>query len=124
MEELFYSDLRALVQMLAEANPQGLKEPEKLAMFLLCTLLRWWPFGAGSESPPVFGLTRREDEVLRWVARGKSNQEIAATLSIAPGTVKKHLDHIYAKLGVNTRTEAAVKVATASSLRNDRPSLA
>ena len=124
MEELFYSDLRALVQMVAEANPQALKEPEKLAVFLLCGLLRWWPFGAGGESSPAFGLTRREDEVLRWVARGKSNQEIAAALSIAPGTVKKHLDHIYAKLGVSTRTEAAVKIATASRLRDDRPSLA
>ena len=124
MEDLFYSDLRALVQVVAEANPQALKEPEKLAMFLLCGLLRWMPFGMGNESPPAFGLTRREDEVLRWVARGKSNQEIAATLSIAPGTVKKHLDHIYAKLGVKTRTEAAVKVATASSFRADRPSLA
>jgi DNA-binding CsgD family transcriptional regulator len=124
MEELLYSDLRALVQVLAEANPQALKEPEKLAMFLLCGLLRWMPFGPWNQSLPALGLTRREDEVLRWVARGKSNREIADALSIAPGTVKKHLDHIYAKLGVTTRTEAAVKVATASLRRDDRPSLA
>jgi DNA-binding CsgD family transcriptional regulator len=53
-------------------------------------------------------LTRREIEVLAWVAVGKTNAETAELLSIAPGTVKKHLDHIYDKLGVGTRTEAVV----------------
>ena len=122
MEELFYSDLRALLQVLAEADPGALKEPEKLAMLLLAGLLRWMPLPARSGSGAPFGLTRRETEVLGWVARGKSNAEIAATLSIAPGTVKKHLDHIYAKLGVSTRTEAAVKIAP--FLGGDRPALA
>jgi DNA-binding CsgD family transcriptional regulator len=54
------------------------------------------------------GLTRRAIEVLAWVAGGKTNAETAELLSIAPGTVKKHLDHIYEKLGVGTRTEAVV----------------
>jgi DNA-binding CsgD family transcriptional regulator len=53
-------------------------------------------------------LTRRELEVLAWVAGGKTNAETAEFLSIAPGAVKKHLDHIYEKLGVGTRTEALV----------------
>jgi DNA-binding CsgD family transcriptional regulator len=57
---------------------------------------------------PTPGLTRRELEVLAWVADGKTNAETAEFLSIAPGTVKKHLDHIYEKLGVGTRTEAVV----------------
>jgi DNA-binding CsgD family transcriptional regulator len=122
MEELLYSELRALLQGLAEADPAALKEPERLALLLLAGLMQWLPRPARAPSSPPFGLTRRETDVLRWVARGKSNPEIAANLSIAPGTVKKHLDHIYAKLGVSTRTEAAVKVAP--FLEGDRPSLA
>jgi DNA-binding CsgD family transcriptional regulator len=42
-----------------------------------------------------------------WVARGKSNPEIATILTIAPRTVQKHLEHIFAKLGVESRTAAA-----------------
>jgi DNA-binding CsgD family transcriptional regulator len=51
-------------------------------------------------------LTLREREVLSWVARGKTNPEIAELLWVAPGTVRKHLENVYAKLGVNTRTAA------------------
>lgn len=54
-------------------------------------------------------LSEREIEVLRLVARGASNREIAAELVIAEGTVKNHLTSILAKLGVDDRTEAAVK---------------
>jgi DNA-binding CsgD family transcriptional regulator len=51
-------------------------------------------------------LTAREAEVLEHVARGRSNEEIASELSIAAGTVKKHLDNLFAKLGVRNRIEA------------------
>ena len=51
-------------------------------------------------------LTAREAEVLERVARGRSNAEIASELSIAAGTVKKHLDNVFAKLGVRNRIEA------------------
>jgi DNA-binding CsgD family transcriptional regulator len=51
-------------------------------------------------------LTRREREVLGWVARGKTNAEIAQLLWLAPSTVRKHLENVYAKLGVSTRTAA------------------
>jgi DNA-binding CsgD family transcriptional regulator len=51
-------------------------------------------------------LTAREREVLAWVARGKTNAEIARLLWLAPSTVRKHLENVYAKLGVNTRTAA------------------
>jgi DNA-binding CsgD family transcriptional regulator len=54
----------------------------------------------------AFALTAREVEVLDRVARGCSNAEIASELSIAPGTVKKHLDNLFAKLGVRNRIEA------------------
>ena len=52
-------------------------------------------------------LTPREREVLFWLARGKSNGEIAAILGIRSATVGKHLERIYPKLGVENRTAAA-----------------
>jgi DNA-binding CsgD family transcriptional regulator len=56
------------------------------------------------------GLTPRERQILAWVARGKTNPEIAQTLWIAPTTVRRHLENIYAKLGVHTRTAAATRL--------------
>jgi DNA-binding CsgD family transcriptional regulator len=52
-------------------------------------------------------LTAREHDVLELVADGYANSEIAERLWISRGTVSKHLDNIYAKLGVHTRTAAA-----------------
>ena len=54
------------------------------------------------------GLTAREAEVLIRLGRGRSNPEIAAELHVSRKTVSTHLEHIYAKLGVKTRTEAAL----------------
>ena len=54
-------------------------------------------------------LTPRERQVLSWVARGKTNAEIARLLWLAPSTVRKHLENVYAKLGVNTRTAAVAR---------------
>jgi len=51
-------------------------------------------------------LTRREAEVLRWVAAGKSDAQIGAILGISARTVQKHLEHAYQKLGVENRTAA------------------
>jgi DNA-binding response OmpR family regulator len=57
-----------------------------------------------------FQLTEREVEVLRWVACGKTNRDIGDILGLSPRTVNKHLEHVYVKLGVETRT-AATSVA-------------
>jgi DNA-binding CsgD family transcriptional regulator len=54
-------------------------------------------------------LTARERDVLSWVARGKTNAEIAQLLWLAPSTVRKHLENVYAKLGVSTRTAAVAR---------------
>ena len=54
-----------------------------------------------------FKLTAREAEVLYWVVKGKINRDIAGILGASPATVKKHLERIFAKLGVETRTAAA-----------------
>ena len=55
------------------------------------------------------GLTRRESEVLQWVAAGKTDKDVAALLDCSPRTVHKHLQRIYAKLGVETRTAAVMR---------------
>ena len=61
------------------------------------------------ETRPEVDLTAREREVLTWVARGKTNAEIARLLWLAPSTVAKHLENVYAKLNVKTRTAAVAR---------------
>ncbi len=57
-------------------------------------------------------ITRREADVLFWVAQGKTDWEIAQILSISERTVNKHLEQIYRKLGVNNRTSATSQAMT------------
>lgn len=87
--------------------------PDRAQRFLLMEEHRRAPSAAGLKSAR---LTRRESEVLGWVAMGKTNQDIAAILAISPRTVKKHLEHIYEKLGVETRTAAAAVFSVVSSI--------
>lgn len=76
---------------------------------------------AGTALPPEFtselGLTTREGEVLAWLSKGKTNRDIAQILGLSPRTVDKHLEQIYAKLGVENRTAAAA-IATNATRRN------
>lgn len=66
-------------------------------------------------------LTMREREVMGWLACGKTDAEIAALMAISPRTVQKHLEHVYVKLGVETRTAAVMRLlATREDERNDR----
>lgn len=64
---------------------------------------------------PDIALSRREAEILRALATGAANREVASSLFISPATVKTHLVHIYQKLGVDNRT-AAVAEARARKL--------
>lgn len=61
-------------------------------------------------------LTAREREVLGWVATGKTNRDIAVILGASRRTIEKHLERVYEKLGVETRTAAVVR---AGVLRHD-----
>ena len=74
-------------------------------------LLRLTPgASAGDEEARLrarLGLTPREAEVLLWIGRGKPNRDIADILGLSPRTVNKHLEGIYAKLGVENRAAAA-----------------
>jgi DNA-binding response OmpR family regulator len=73
--------------------------------------------GMPAEFSSELGLTTREGEVLSWLSKGKTNRDIAQILGLSPRTVDKHLEQIYAKLGVENRTAAAA-IATSTSRRN------
>ena len=62
-------------------------------------------------------VTDREAEVLLWIARGKSNRDIAEILDLSPRTVNKHLEQIFAKLGVENRTSAAALAVRTIGIR-------
>lgn len=66
---------------------------------------------AASDAPPTrlstASLTPRETEVLSWIAKGKTNRDVGEILGMSPRTVNKHLEHVFEKLGVETRAAAA-----------------
>jgi DNA-binding CsgD family transcriptional regulator len=72
-----------------------LLEEEELQSFSICTL-------------ELLGITKREAEVLFWIAKDKSNAAIAKAIGCSEGTVRKHLEHLYGKLSVQTRTAAVI----------------
>ncbi len=67
------------------------------------------PAGQQEPSSPLDSLTSREVEVLRLLARGQTNQQIAKRLLLSVSTVKKHVRSVIAKLGVSDRTQAAIR---------------
>jgi two-component system NarL family response regulator len=120
---------KPLIARLIEAKAQGycLKgipaESLILAVRSVAAGASWWDSTATQEIYAAFQadnltpglaqstdnlLTRREQEILALVAKGQSNQEIAKTLYIAPGTVRVHVHTILQKLDVRDRTQAAV----------------
>jgi len=62
--------------------------------------------GAGPEGGAPAKLTPQENRVLRLVGEGLSNRQIAERMNVAPSTVRSHLKHLYAKLGIRSRSEA------------------
>jgi DNA-binding NarL/FixJ family response regulator len=82
---------------------------------------RGWGLPTGGDVPA--GVTRREAEILRLVAEGHSNADVARMLWIAEQTVKFHLSNIYRKLNVSNRTEAS-RWAQLHGLLSGRPGLA
>ena len=67
------------------------------------------PGGSGGAVAVAHGLTSREVEVMRALATGASTVEVARELYVSPKTAKNHIAHIYAKLGVSSRTQAVAK---------------
>ncbi|MBL9168316.1 MAG: response regulator transcription factor [Verrucomicrobiales bacterium] len=66
----------------------------------------------------ALGLTPRESEVLLWVAQGKTNAEVAIILGMVESTVKKHLEHIFEKLGIESRNAATLRAIEVLSTRS------
>lgn len=94
-------DLAPAVRMVARGD--GIVSPRATAR-LLRELVR----PADDVSRPPMGLTAREEEVVRLLARGLTNEEIAARAFISRATVRSHVSHILVKLGLSTRLEVVV----------------
>ncbi len=106
-----FADLQPLLQRLAEAAHAGTHfhtryriVQQRLAAYLP---MRERHIAAGP--PPTEPLSTRETEVLQLIAAGHANNAIAVQLVVTPGTVKKHLEHIYSKLNVHSRTAAVAR---------------
>jgi len=78
--------------------------------------------GGRSTFGPPPTVTEREREVLQLVANGRSNREIAEALDLSSRTVEAHLNHAYRKLGVGSRTEAAIQAFRKGLVRLDTDS--
>jgi len=94
----------------------GLRRREReLLQLLRPHLALWRSRWSAPASPAVTMLTAREREVLQAVADGATNREIARQLWISPHTVRTHLEHIFEKLDVRTRTEATALLRNTGS---------
>lgn len=100
---LFLDEGRPMIELLRRAVGQGIHA--SYAVQLLNTV------GDSDDFPRSLGppLSERELDILRWIAAGYSNQEVAQELVIAVSTVKKHVNNIYGKLGVGNRTSAVAR---------------
>ncbi|HEY9826215.1 MAG TPA: response regulator transcription factor [Stenomitos sp.] len=122
---------KALINRIIEVGAQGYclkgvpSQTLILAIHSVAAGASWWDSAATAEiraafennasatpvndsNPLASALTRREQEILALIADGKTNQEIAEMLYIAPGTVRVHVHAILQKLDVRDRTQAAV----------------
>lgn len=97
----------------AAAEGQVLLQGQSAAGLLAGLARTPTPAETAQPEPPAmpaqgFGLTDREQDVLRLIARGMSNAEIAQELVVSEATVKTHINHIFAKLGARDRAQALV----------------
>ncbi len=90
-----------------EVHIRAVPTPSRDRILLVLTL---HDSGPSETDGNAFGLTRRENEVARWISRGKTNAEIAAILGISPRTVHKHVEHILARAGVESRVVLTVRL--------------
>lgn len=93
----FLLDQRLTMNLLRNLVDQKEERPDPL------------PEAKKPRQPLAEPLTPREVEILRFLVRGQTNREIAQELVVSRGTVKNHVQHIIAKLGVSDRTQAAVR---------------
>src|SRR5208282_3332575 len=92
-----------IIQAIAEARAGGAPMTSEIARMIVRS------FRARPAPPEPSGLTVREEEILMLLAEGLSNKEIAQRANISAGTVRIHLENMFKKLHVRSRTEAVVK---------------
>jgi len=98
------SDEKQILEAIAEVRAGGAPMTSQIARMVVRSFLDDTPIESETEQ-----LSPREMEILGLVAQGRSNKEIGSRLQISFGTVRIHLSHIYEKLHVHCRTEAAAK---------------
>ncbi|MBD1822979.1 helix-turn-helix transcriptional regulator [Cyanobacteria bacterium FACHB-DQ100] len=105
------SDRRLIVRLVDQTitPPDGLAKSALLDEPYLLTVDEEALLPFSAQSLEALGLTQREAEVLYWLIQDKQNSEIARLLGIQAGTLKKHIEHVYTKLGVQTRTAAVLQ---------------
>jgi LuxR family maltose regulon positive regulatory protein len=96
-----------MARLLQEARSRDVMPDYVAKLLAACGADLAWP--AAREQALPEPLTPREQEILKLVAAGLTNREIAAQLVVSPETVKKHTASIYGKLGVRSRTQAAAR---------------
>jgi len=106
-----FVDRGLLVSFVLNRNGKGFSDRERMLLDLvrepLAALYRHAL--ARQRDFAELPVTLREREVLEWLAAGKTDREIGEILGMSPRTVQKHLQHIYEKLGVETRTAAVMR---------------
>lgn len=108
------ADPAVLAAMLVATLEQALRAAHRLIGALGTTAAhRTIAAGEPASRTPSGGLSRREVEVLRLLAAGRSTRQIAATLALSPRTVQRHVANLYLKIGTHCRAEA-----TAYALRH------
>jgi DNA-binding CsgD family transcriptional regulator len=104
-----YVDRRLLVSFVFNRARRPFRERERdLAELVRPQLAQLYRL-SGAQIRPHSALTAREREVLGWLAAGKTNRDIAEIIGAKPRTVEKHLERVYEKLGVETRTAAVMR---------------
>jgi DNA-binding CsgD family transcriptional regulator len=106
-----YVDRGLLVSFVLNRKGRDFSDREKALLDLVREPLAALYRHALARERPLAALpvTAREREVLEWLAAGKTDREIGTILRLSPRTVQKHLQHIYEKLGVETRTAAVMR---------------
>jgi DNA-binding NarL/FixJ family response regulator len=98
---------REILEAIAEVHRGGAPMSSHIARRVVMAFRQRAP--VGGEDPR---LTSREEDILRWLARGHRSKEIADELGIGTGTVNTHIRHIYEKLHVRSRAEAVARLLT------------
>ncbi len=106
LKDVSGSELTEAIRKVAQGG--ALIEPS-VARKVLAEFNRLAPQTAPSVTPLPEALTAREEEIVHWIAKGLTNKEIALRLNLTEGTVKNYVTTVFQKLGVQDRTQAALR---------------